>query len=313
MKYLTLLAVLMIITGCTEPEPRAFGQVERDRMTLTAPVNEVIKQILVEEGQQVSAGDALLRLDDTVAQAQLAQKQAELAQIQAKLAELVAGARGEEIARAKASVAEAKANVTEAQQDYVRTQRLYKTRVLTKADLDQAKANLDTADAKQAQAQQSLNELQNGTRSEQIDQARAMVNGAQAGVAIAQKNLADLTLTTAQAGIVDVMPWQVGDRVAKGSQLVGLLATERPYVRAYIPATWLDRVSVGAQVNVLVDGREQSLTGTVRKVRSEPAYTPFYALNERDRARLMYLTDIDLDAAGQQLPTGMALEVELLP
>ena len=313
MQWLLNIILLSVVMGCSDPQPRAFGQVERDRMTLTAPANEVIKQVWVEEGQQVSAGDALLRLDDTIAQAQLAQKQAELAQMQAKLAELVAGARGEEIARAKASVAEAKANVTEAQQDYVRTQRLYKTRVLTKADLDQAKAHLDTATAKQAQAQQSLIELQNGTRSEQIDQARAMVNSAQAGVTIGQKNVADLTLIATQSAIVDVMPWRVGDRVAMGSQLVGLLATERPYVRAYIPATWLERVSVGAQVNILVDGREQSLTGTVRKVRSEPAYTPFYALNERDRARLMYLTDIDLDAAGQQLPTGMALEVELWP
>jgi len=110
---------------------------------------------------------------------------------------------------------------------------------------------------------------------------------------------------------VDTLPWRVGDRVAAGSQLIGLLAIEHPYVRVYLPATWLDRVKAGSQVKILVDGRTKPIAGTVRNIRSQPAYTPFYALNERDRARLMYLTDIDISPEGQDLPTGMALEVQL--
>jgi HlyD family secretion protein len=70
-------------------------------------------------------------------------------------------------------------------------------------------------------------------------------------------------------------------------------------------------VKAGDSVNILVDGREIPIAGTVRNIRSQPAYTPFYALNERDRARLMYLTDITISATDQDLPTGMALEVEL--
>ncbi|MGL5392739.1 MAG: HlyD family efflux transporter periplasmic adaptor subunit, partial [Shewanella sp.] len=83
------------------------------------------------------------------------------------------------------------------------------------------------------------------------------------------------------------------------------------YVRVYLPATWLDRVKAGDSVNILVDGRAAPLNGTVRNIRSQPAYTPFYALNERDRARLMYLTDITLPSSAADLPTGMAIEVEL--
>ncbi|MFO6424060.1 HlyD family secretion protein [Motilimonas sp. KMU-193] len=313
MKLLALCCFTLCLFGCQQGEPRVFGQVERDRLTLTAPVSEQVAEIWVSEGQQVTAGMPLLRLNDSIAQARVQQKQAELAQAQAKLAELLAGARSEEIERAEAVIAEAKANVIQAQQDFSRIQRLYKTRVLTKSDLDQAQAALTTAQAKQEQAQQSWQQLHNGTRSEQVAQGRALVAAAQASLAIEQQHLADLTLVAQQAAIVDVLPWQVGDRVMAGTQLVGLLATQRPYVRAYVPATWLDRVSVGSSVRILVDGRAEALSGTVRKVRSEPAYTPFYALNERDRARLMYLTDIDLDLAGQTLPTGLNLEVELLP
>lgn len=304
------LLCLLLLTGCSEEKPRVFGTVERDRLTLTAPVNETIASINVVEGQLVSAGQVLLTLDDRLAMSRCNQRQAELAQAQAKLNELVAGARSEALARAQATLAGSNASVTEAQQAFERTERLFATRVLTQADLDKARANRDTAIAKQTEAKQSLQELENGTRLEQVEQARAAVAAATAALAYEQKSLSDLTLVASQHAVVDTLPWRVGDRVAAGTQLLGLLATTQAYVRIYLPATWLDSISAGSQVKVYVDGREQPILGTVRNIRSQPAYTPFYALNERDRARLMYLADVDI-ASDSDLPTGMALEVEL--
>ena len=304
------LLCLLLLTGCSEEKPRVFGTVERDRLTLTAPVNETIASINVVEGQLVSAGQVLLTLDDRLAMSRCNQRQAELTQAQAKLNELVAGARSEALARAQAVLSGSNANVTEAQQAFERTERLFATRVLTQADLDKARANRDTAIAKQTEAKQSLQELENGTRLEQVEQARAAVAAATAALAYEQKSLADLTLVASQHAVVDTLPWRVGDRVAAGTQLLGLLATTRAYVRIYLPATWLDSIRAGSQVKVYVDGREQPILGTVRNIRSQPAYTPFYALNERDRARLMYLADVDI-ASDSYLPTGMTLEVEL--
>ena len=181
----------------------------------------------------------------------------------------------------------------------------------TQADLDAARAARDTAIAKQAQAQQQLNILTNGTRSERLEQGRAVVAAAAARLALAQKVMTDLSLVVAQDAVVDTLPWQVGDRVVAGTQLISLLAIEQPYVRVYLPATWLSRVKVGSPVKIHLDGQAIPLDGVVRHIRSQPAYTPFYALNERDRARLMYLTDISLPAQAQDLPSGLALEVSL--
>jgi HlyD family secretion protein len=50
---------------------------------------------------------------------------------------------------------------------------------------------------------------------------------------------------------------------------------------------------------------------TIRHIRPQPAFTPFYALNERDRARLMYLTELTLPDSYADLPTGMNVEVML--
>lgn len=306
-----VLGCLLQLAACSQESPSVLGTVERDRLTLTAPVGELITQVNVVEGQQVKAGEVLLTLDSTSANARLALRQAELEQAKAKLSEAVTGARLEDIERAKAVLDGANASVKEAQRAFERTNRLYATKVLSQADLDTARAARDTSLAKQAEAEQSLRLLENGTRSEQLEQAKAAVAAASASVAIEQKALADLSLVAARDAVIDTLPWRVGDRIAAGTQLIGLLASEHPYVRVYLPATWLDRVKAGDKVNIRVDGREMPIAGTVRNIRSQPAYTPFYALNERDRARLMYLTDITISAAGQDLPTGMALAVEL--
>ncbi|SIS79133.1 HlyD family secretion protein [Neptunomonas antarctica] len=312
--YLVMLSILLLVsltTGCSEDAPRVFGTVDRDRLTLTSPVAERVATVNVSEGEIVKAGDVLLTLDSTAENARVAQYKAELAEENAKLAELVKGARIEDIGRAQAVVAGAQATLKEAEQRFERTQRLYKTKVLTQADLDAAIVARDTAIAKQTEAQQSLKALQNGTRSEQLDQARAAVDIVRAKLAGEYKALSDLNMSVAQDAVVDILPWHVGDRVAAGTQLVSLLAINNPYVRVYLPATWLDRVKPGSVVNVWVDGRSTAIKGVVRNIRSQPAYTPFYALNERDRARLMYLTDIDLPEADKDLHTGMALEVGL--
>ena len=78
----------------------------------------------------------------------------------------------------------------------------------------------------------------------------------------------------------------------------------------YLPASALTKIKAGDAIEVFADGIEAPIQGRVRNIRSQPAYTPFYALNERDRARLMYLTDIDLIDA-DKLPTGLAVEVRL--
>ena len=58
-------------------------------------------------------------------------------------------------------------------------------------------------------------------------------------------------------------------------------------------------------------GRGEPIAGRVRMIRSEPGFTPYYALVGEDAARLAYLAEITLpgqDAA--TLPAGLPLRVE---
>ena len=55
---------------------------------------------------------------------------------------------------------------------------------------------------------------------------------------------------------------------------------------------------------------DQTLTGQLRWIANDPAFTPYYALNASDRARLVYLAEFDIED-GEQLPTGVPAQVLL--
>lgn len=309
-KYM-LIATLLLLTACQQEVTGWYGTVERERHTLTSPASELITGVLVREGDRVKAGQLLLTLDTTSVQARIAQRRAELAEVQAMQQELIQGPRMESLALAEATRRGTDAALLEAQQRLSRVDQLLQAGAATQADHDQALAARDLAQAALERATQTLTELRNGTRSEQLQQVEARVAAAQARLAIDEKALADLSLFSAHDAVVDSLPWQAGDRVAQGTQLISLLIDDEAFVRVYVPADARDLLSTGQPLSIQPDAEMPAFLGTIRHIRPQPAFTPYYALNERDRARLMHLTEISLPASQANLPSGMTVEVSL--
>lgn len=307
----TMMTTLLMLTACQEEVTGWYGTVERERHTLTAPAGELITAVMVREGDKVQTGQLLLTLDTTSVQARIAQRHAELAEVKALQQELIEGPRMESLALAEATIRGAEAALLEAQQRLDRVEQLLQAGAATQADRDQALAARDLARSALEQATQTLTELRNGTRSEQLQQVEARVAAAQARLAIDEKALADLSLFSAHDAVVDSLPWQQGDRVAQGTQLISLLIDEEAFVRVYVPADVRDQLATGQQLSIQPDADMPAFLGTIRHIRPQPAFTPYYALNERDRARLMYLTEISLPASHADLPSGMTVEVAL--
>tara|TARA_R110000868_G_scaffold34671_4_gene125063 strand:- start:2297 stop:3262 length:966 start_codon:yes stop_codon:yes gene_type:complete len=319
MRHLALMLACLgglLLNGCSSDDSgRAMGTLERERLTLTAPASEIITDIRVHEGQVVRAGEVLLSLDSTHAEASVRVQQAQLDQANAYLSERTNGARQEELASAQARVEGANASLLEAQQQWQRATALRQQNLTGQADVDSATARRDSSSAALDQALQQQRELTNGTRPEQLAQARAAVATAQAQLDNARRSLQELTLQAPADSVVDILPWHRGDRISAGSILVTLLSRSTPYARVYLPQNRLTGLMPGSHVSVQIDGLAQPLDGVIRSIRSQPAFTPYYALNERDRAALMYLTDIVFEGEALQqietLPSGRTLEVVL--
>ncbi len=311
MRILATALALLLLAGCTNNGgSEALGTLERDRIVLKATGNEIILAEPVPEGTQVTAGTLLVQLDDGRQQALVARARAEVAQAQARLEELRNGARPEDIAGASARVSGARAAVIEAQASYQRAKQLLQQKLAAQATLDQALANRDSAEASLKSAQEELLRLTNGTRKEQLDQAAAAMQAATAQLALEQRNLKDLSIVTTRDAYLDSLPWHVGERVAQGATVAVLLANDAPYARVYVPEPWRARLQVGDRKRIRVDGIAQPLTGQLRWIAIEPAFTPYYALNASDRARLVYLAEFELEG-GEELPTGVPAQVLL--
>lgn len=308
----TTLAVLLLAGCADDSSHEALGTLERDRIVLKATASEIITAEPVVEGTAVKAGTLLVQLDDTAQQARLARARADVAQATARLEELRNGARAEDIAAASARVAGARASVVETEATYARTERMLQQKLTAQATLDSARANRDAAEAALKSAEEELLRLTNGTRQEQLDQAAAAVQAAQAQEAFEQQQLSDLRVVATRDGYLDSLPWNVGERVTAGATVAVLLADNAPYARVYVPEPWRARLQVGNRRQVRVDGVEQTFTGTLRWISTEPAFTPYFALNATDRARLVYLAEFDLEA-GDALPTGVPAQVILEP
>ena len=308
-KIVPLFAALLL-AACAKETPQALGTLEYDRVALPAPVAEKIVSIDVREGQQVDAGARLLTLERTRTEAQTEAARAEAQRQREALVELEAGARSEQIAQARASVAAAQAAARDANAYYARLQPLGTRKLVAAADVDRARAAASTASAQVKLAQAALDELLHGNRREDIAQGEAAVRAAEAQATAQVATLDKLNVRAPRAGRIDSLPYKLGDQAPVGSPLAILLVGEAPYARVYVPETIRANVQVGDKARVFVDGRDAALPGTVRMIRSEASFTPYYALIGKDAARLSYLAEIALGKDAAQLPAGVPVRVE---
>lgn len=307
-----LCVVVLLLAACRHEAPSALGTLEFDRIALPAPAAERIVGIAVREGEGVEAGDRILSLEQARGDAQLAAAEAEAARQRQLLEELRNGARREDIDQLRANLAAAQAQARDARAYLARLQPLGSQQLVAAAEVDRARAAAGTADAQVAAARAALAEAQGGVRPEQIAQAEAALAAAEAQLRAQSVTTGKLDVVAPRAGRVDSLPYRLGDEPAPGAPLAVMLVGEAPYARVYVPEPLRAGVRVGdaATVHVGADGG-RSYPGRVRMVRSEPTFTPYYALTGKDAARLSYLAEVQLEGQGvAELPAGLPLRVE---
>lgn len=309
-KHVVLILISLVITACSDSnEGVALGTLERERVIHPATTNEILIDLPVSAGQLVEKGQVIAKFDAELQQAIVAKAQAQLAQASAFLEKTLNGARPEEVAGASAKVAAANAAYTQSEANFRRAKTLVKDKLASQETLDSAIAARDETFANLESAKQNLNELTNGSRVEDINSAKAQVQAAEAELKVQQKYLSDLTVKAMRAGRVDNLPWHVGERVTKGSPVVIIQANSAPYARVYIPEPYRAKLNQGMTLTVRVDGIDKDIQGELTWIATEPAFTPFYALNQEERARLMYLAEVTLPASESNLPTGVPAQV----
>ncbi|HEY6527826.1 MAG TPA: HlyD family efflux transporter periplasmic adaptor subunit [Cellvibrionaceae bacterium] len=308
MRNAWLLAIIFSLGCQNHPDEAAFGTTEYDVIRLTSTASETISAIPVHEGQMVAAGTVLIQLDTRRAEKQLKQAQAQLHLAESVLDELTRGNRKQTIAAAQAELTAARAHAHNSDKQAARAQALRASNALSLSDFETIISERDRTAAQLIMAQKNLELLQEGNRSEQLTQAQAQVDAAAAQLELQRQFMNELTIKAPADGQIDDLPYHVGERVFTGALLGSLLKGEQAYGRMYIPEQHRAALKIGDELMLHINGIEKPMQGKIRSIANEPAFTPYFALNQKERSRLVYLTEIELAQTENKIPAGLPVQ-----
>lgn len=209
------------------------------RVSIGAVITERVARIPVEEGQSVRRGEVLIELDDTDERAALAQAQASVAQAEAKLRQL----REVALPSAEQGLAQAQANSLQARQAYDRTKTLQERGFIGQSQLDDARRNLDVAESQLRAAR--LQVQTNGPAGSDFALARTALDQARANLRSAQAKLEQTVIHAPVDGVLIARSVEAGNVVQAGKELMLLAPAGETQVVVEIDERNLAQLALG--------------------------------------------------------------------
>lgn len=293
------------------------GNVDLRQIELPFNDNERIAEVLVEEGSTVKAGQVLARLDTGRLRPRVAQAEARAAAQREALRKLQNGARPEEVAQARAALAAAEAEAANTTSQLQRLKSISdesKGRAISPQDLEAATA---TAHMSQAQAESTRKALEltlAGPRKEDIDQAKAQLDAAEADLALLKRQLDDAELVAPTDGVIRNRLMEPGELATPQRPVFALAITTPKWVRAYLSEAELSRVALEAPAQVTMDSAPNApLQGKVGFISSTAEFTPKTVQTEELRTSLVYEIRVFVDDPEDKLRLGMPATVTIEP
>lgn len=206
-----------------------------------------------DRGDRVEAGTAIARLDTRNLEAQRQQLQAQRAQALALLEELQRGPRSEDIAAAQAAVQDLENQLELEQLRASRRQFLYETGAVSLEEYNIVAFGADALSERLDGARNNLQELLNGTRSEQITAQQAVVAQLEAAIAEIEITIDKSTLKAPFPGILAARHMDEGTVTGAGQPVVRLVEAAQPEVEVGVPVDAMAQIQTGQRYSVEIN------------------------------------------------------------
>ncbi len=193
-----------------------------------------VAAVLVDDGDEVSAGATLARLDIRQLSARRAEVEARRVRLEAQLQELLAGPREEVIDAAKANVDALAEELKLAVRLLERRTELAEKGSVSAEQLDTARAQVRTIEARLAGASANLEELNQGTREESIAAQRGSLGELDAALAAMDVQIGNMTLVAPFAGTVEARQLDEGAVVSQQMPRTAFVLTETSALEARV-------------------------------------------------------------------------------
>ncbi|MFO7716405.1 HlyD family efflux transporter periplasmic adaptor subunit [Desulfosarcina sp.] len=284
-----------------------------------------------------------IKIKEDSVEAQIRQAQAMVSAAEARYESLKTGSRTGEIREAAAALEKARAELDNRRQDYQRMQTLFERRIISASQMEDSRTAHDAALAVYKAAEEKYKLVSDGPRQEMVKEGQANVFGtdaaletakigrreaqkmrldlgalqaqidqAAAALAIAQDDLNESRLRAPFNGFVSVKNVEEGEYVQAGAPVFTLARLDRLWVKTYIPETYLGKIRIGGEAQVISDTFPAKVyVGHVSYISQEAEFTPKNVQTHEERTKLVYRIKVMLDNPNQELKAGMPVDVLL--
>jgi HlyD family secretion protein len=276
------------------------GRIEAIEIDVAAKSPGRIRDIVVDEGAFVKAGQIVAHMDTDVLNAQKAEAQAQFAQaensIQIALSQVVQ--RQSERAAALAGVRQREAELGAARKRLARSETLAREGAtpVQERDDDEAQVEGATAAVEAAKAQLAAVDAAIGTARSQVIGARSNVDAARATVERIAADIRDSDLRAPTDGRVQYRVAQPGEVVAGGGRVLNLVNLGDVYMTFFLPETVAGRVALGTEVRLVLDAApDYVIPARISFVADVAQFTPKTVETQSERQKLMFRVKARID------------------
>lgn len=257
------------------------AQLDGTILSVRTSVTGFVRVVNFEDNQHVKKGDTLLIIDDKDYRARVEQAKAQLANAEAQVG-IVRSATEAATQNASASAGNAQAmrqsilaaqtRVNKAKADLARIQSMFKDEAATPQQMDNAQAELATAEAqyglvveqqKAMQTQAGGAQLSARSQGQQINPANALIAQRRAELDLAQNQLNNTVILAPFDAVISKKSVEVGQLLQPGQPVCAAVNTTDLWVTANFKETQLKHMVIGQPVEVTVDAYGVKLEGTV--------------------------------------------------
>ena len=297
--------------GSGDHEGAYQGVVEFDERHLGFEVGGRLREVTVDEGDQVAAAQVLASLDDAVERTARRAREQDVVAARAQTSLVRAGARAEEIRSMAAQVEAARAQEQLLSTNLARERRLLAEAATTAASVQDLDARHRAAVAERMALAERLRSLRRGSRSQEVESAEAREGAAASAVDTVAERLRQYQLRAFEPGTVLEVNAEPGEVVAPGTPVVTVADTGHPYADVFVPQAELGGVAVGQPASIAVDSLDGALAGKVEHIERRTEFTPRYLFSEKERPNLVVRVRVRIDDPQRRLHAGVPAFVSI--
>jgi len=269
------------------------GRIEATEVDVSAKLAGRIDEILVKEGDFVKRGQALVRMQVTTLEAQLAEAEASyqeaLHSVAASKAQIAL--RQSDVAAAKAVVMQRQAELDAANQRMKRSQSLAGQGATSRQQLDDDRTAALSADAAMAAARAQVVAAEAAVEAAQAQHigSESRARAAKATVARVQADIEDSTLRAPRDGRVQFLISQAGEVLAPGGKVMNLVDLSDVYMTFFLPEVQAGQLALGGEARIVLDAAPHIvIPAEISFVASTAQFTPKTVETESERQKLMF-------------------------